>query len=253
MSVLRGKSAAGALVLQMAVALTAAVSASDASACGYDEPQNISRGSLNWIYPDSLHVIGAISREVAARRLPLANFDHAGPDLFGRRYRATSAALQQFAGLLRAASADPLQTPVSMVLVEPVLWTRFEPGTDGLYARVHVSGAAASDLVLVSGEAVVAEIVNGRLTIGEAERAGLIRLYGSAEQKADFLDVYRLVGRTGPTRVPGAGSSGHEPQQTAGVHDARPTPDTFHSRPEAGAPRGATAQFKNANKPRRKR
>ena len=66
---------AGVLCLALAAGLMASGPASEALRCGYDDPQSVSRGVLNWIYPDSLHVIGAISREVAARRLPLANFD----------------------------------------------------------------------------------------------------------------------------------------------------------------------------------
>lgn len=167
---------------------------SEAVACGYDSPQSVSRGVLNWAYPDSLHVIGAISREVAARRLPLANFNRAGADLFGQRFRATQTALTGFAELLRAASSEPSQPAFSLVLVEPVLWTRFEPSADGLHAKVHVASAEPGDLVLVTGEAVISEIAHGRLTVGEAGERGLIRFYGSEKQKSDFIGSYRHAG-----------------------------------------------------------
>lgn len=184
----------GVLGLAMAAGLMAAAPAAEALACGYDSPQSISRGVLNWTYPDSLHVIGAISREVEARRLPLANFNQAGTDLFGRRYRATTAALEKFGELLRAASSEPSQPPFSLVLVEPVLWTRFEPRTNGLYAKVHVASPEPGDLVLVTGEAVISEIALGRLTVGEAGELGLIRIYGSEKQKSDFIGTYQLAG-----------------------------------------------------------
>ncbi|WP_202363054.1 hypothetical protein [Mesorhizobium sp. L-2-11] len=167
---------------------------SEAVACGYDSPQSVSRGVLNWAYPDSLHVIGAISREVAARRLPLANFNRAGPDLFGKRFRATKTALEKFGELLRAASSDPSQLAFSLVLAEPVLWTRFEPSADGLHAKVHVASAEPGDLVLVTGEAVISEIALGRLAVGEASERGLIRFYGSEKQKSDFIGTYRHAG-----------------------------------------------------------
>ena len=92
-------------LLGLALMAGMVVPVSAAFACGYDSPQSISRGVLNWTYPDSLHVIGAISREVGARRLPLANFNRAGADLFGQRFRATTTALNEFAELLRAASS----------------------------------------------------------------------------------------------------------------------------------------------------
>jgi hypothetical protein len=181
-------------LLCLALAAGVAGPAPGAFACGYDNPQSVSRGVLNWAYPDSLHVIGAISREVAARRLPLANFSQAGTDLFGRRYRATATALEKFGELLRTASPGPSQPAFSLVLVEPVLWTRFEPGADGLHAKVHVASAEPEDLVLVTGEAVISEIAGGRLTVGEASERGLIRLYGSEKQKSDFIGTYQLAG-----------------------------------------------------------
>jgi hypothetical protein len=181
-------------------AVLMALPASYGLACGYDSPQSISRGVLNWTYPDSLHVIGAISREVGARRLPLANFNRAGADLFGQRFRATTTALNEFAELLRAASSEPSQPAFSLVLVEPVLWTRFEPRPDGLHAKVHVASPEPGDLVLVTGEAVIGEIALGRLSVGDAVKIGLIRLYGSEKQRSDFIGTYRLVGSQPPAK-----------------------------------------------------
>lgn len=181
-------------VVTVAAVLLAAAPAPGAFACGYEDPQSVSRGFLNWLYPDSLHVIGAISREVAARRLPPANFNRASVDLFGRRYSATKMALEQFGEMLSAAAPTPSQPSLSLVLVEPVLWTRFERGANGLHARVHVSGVEPGDLVLVSGEAVISEIAKGRLTVGHATKTGLIRIYGLEEQKAQFIDTYQQVG-----------------------------------------------------------
>lgn len=180
--------------LAVAGVLLTAAPASGAFACGCEDPQSVSRGFLNWIYPDSLHVIGAISGEVAARRLPPANFDRARNDLFGRRYNATKMALEQFGEMLREAAPSRSHPSVSLVLVEPVLWTRFERGADGLHARVHVSGAGTGDLVLVSGEAVISEIVKARLTVGQATKSGLMRVYGLEGQKAQFIGTYQHVG-----------------------------------------------------------
>jgi hypothetical protein len=48
--------------------------------------------------------------------------------------------------------------------------------------------------VLISGEAVIREVIGNRLTLGEAHRRGLVRLYGTAEQVALFLTLYDRVG-----------------------------------------------------------
>ena len=184
---------AGILGMAVAVGLIAAAP-SEGFACGYDNPQSVSRGFLNWTYPNSLYVIGAISKEVAARHLPLANFDRAGTDLFGSRFKLTKTAIEQFGVMLRSVSASPFPTYVSLVLVEPMLWTRFEPNAGGFDARVHVSGAERGDLVLVSGEAVIGEIAARRLIFGDAVRLGMVRLYGAEQQVAEFVRRFGQVG-----------------------------------------------------------
>ena len=190
----RSRKLAHATAVALTASLMAAAATSEGRACGYDSPQTASQGFLNWLYPDSLYVIGAISREVAAGRLPLANFDQTGPDLFGRRFRLTATALEQFGKMLRAASPGLSQPSVSLVVVEPMLWTRFDQGPDGLRTTVHVSGAQPGDLVLVAGEAVITEIAARRLTFGQAAERGVVRLYGPAPQIARFLFSFSNVG-----------------------------------------------------------
>jgi hypothetical protein len=195
MKALRDRKRAGILGGAVAVGLIAALPASEGFACGYDDPQTVSRGFLNWIYPDSLFVIGAISKEVAARRLPLSNFDRGGPaDLFGHKFLLAKTSLEQFGAMLDAASPEPLRTPVAVVLVEPMLWARFQPTADGLRIAVHVSGAERGDLVVITGEAVIAEIAARRLTFREAYARGIVRLYGGDAEIAAFLRSYEQVG-----------------------------------------------------------
>jgi hypothetical protein len=191
---LRSGNLARATTVAIAASLMAAAPVSEGRACNYDSPQTVSQGFLNWLYPDSLYVVGAISREVAAGRLPLANFDQTGPDLFGHRFKLTATALEQFGDMLRVASPGPSQPSVSLVVVEPMLWTRFDQGPDGLRTTVHVSGAQPRDLVIVAGEAVIAEIAARRLTFGQAVERGVARLYGTAPQIAQFLLSYSDVG-----------------------------------------------------------
>jgi hypothetical protein len=183
--------------MAVAAGLMAAAPASDGFACGYEDPVDVARGLLNWAYPDSLHVMGAISREAAGKRLPLANFNQPGRDLFGHRYLSTKKALDQFGEMLGEAPPGPSQSPVSLVLIEPMLWTRFEHDKRGMRTHVHVAGPQLGDLILVSGEAVISEVVAQRLTLGDAYTRGLVRLYGSETQIAQFLATYRHVGESG--------------------------------------------------------
>ena len=170
--------------------LSLASAPSDGRACGYHDDVFIARGVLNWTYPDALHVIGAISAAVIEKRLlhePVA------PSLFGSEYRAAVKSLEQLAGLLRATgSAPPLS--FSLVLVESMLWTRFENDRGELHTQLHVGGPQAGDLILISGEDVIRTVGSGGLSIGEAHDRGLVRLYGNETEIARFLDAFKGVG-----------------------------------------------------------
>ena len=174
-----------------ALAMLSLASASgDGRACGYHDDVSIARGVLNWIYPDSLHVIGAISAAVAERRLV---YQPVAPSLFGSEYRAAVKSLEQLTASLRATgSVVPLS--FSLVLVESMLWTRFEGDSDQLHAQLHVGGPQAGDLILISGEDVIRAVANGTLSVGEAHGRGLVRLYGSETQIARFLGAFKDVG-----------------------------------------------------------
>lgn len=165
---------------------------SQAAACGYHDDVSRARGLLNWIYPDALRVAGAISTAVAERRLPTPAPARGGAGLLG--YHGAARALDQHAQQLRM-SSDEMQRPTfSLVLIEPMLWTRFVSEDGDVRAKVHVSGPQAGDLVVISGEDVIREIAHNRLSIGEAYRRGLMRLYGTEEQVRSFLTRYDQVG-----------------------------------------------------------
>jgi hypothetical protein len=146
-------------------------------ACGYHDDVSLARGMLNWVYPDALHVMGAVSMAVAEQRLAQTN-PTAG--IFGAQYRATLQAVDQLAD----------------ALIEPMLWTRFARIEGKLVPEAHVSGPRPGDLVVVSGEPVIRSIASAILAIDEARRLGLIRLYGTERQMAQFLDAYAQVGRS---------------------------------------------------------
>ena len=89
--------------------------------------------------------------------------------------------MKQFGAKLDEEWPQPLQEPVSVVLVEPMLWTRFEPTAEGMRTILHTSGPTPGDTVLVTGEAVVAEIAANRLTLAQALARGVARLYPGRE------------------------------------------------------------------------
>jgi len=163
-----------------------------ALACGYHDDVSRARGVLNWVYPDALHVVGAISTAVAERRLPAGVPARGAHALLG--YHDAVRSLGQHAQQLRMLSGGTPPQAFSLLLIEPMLWTRFVSEDGDLRAQVHASGPQAGDLVVISGEEVIREMTRNRLTIGEAHRHGLIRLYGTEEQAALFLTLYGEVG-----------------------------------------------------------
>ncbi|MGQ0680770.1 MAG: hypothetical protein ACT4OC_00150 [Bradyrhizobium sp.] len=163
-----------------------------AAACGYHDDVSLARGVLNWTYPDALHVVGAISTAVAERRLPAPAPAGGGFGLLG--YHGIARALDQHAQQLRSSSDEKSQPSFSLLLIEAMLWSRFVSEGGDVQPQVHVPGPQAGDLVVISGEDVIREIVHSRLSIGEAYRHGLIRLYGTEEQLRAFLARYDQVG-----------------------------------------------------------
>ncbi len=149
-------------------------------ACGYENPQTVALGSLNWVYPDALHVRAAVWRAEESGLLPGGGRESSGPLAFYRAAAGVKKLGAKLAGLLEAESG----TAVSVVLIPQVMWTRFRFEAGGLIVQTHAEGPQAGDLVIVSEDKVIRALVVGRLTAGAAERNGLLRFYGDAQQIA---------------------------------------------------------------------
>jgi hypothetical protein len=171
-------------------------SASEAAACGYHDDVSVARGVLNWVYPDALHVVGALSAAVADGRLPAGSPEQGGPALFS--YHRTVRALDQHARQLRVAAGAMPRPPFALLLIEPMLWTRFIAEGGDVRTQVHVSGPQAGDLVVITGEEVLRAVADNRLTIAEAYRSGVMRLYGRDDQVSSFLIAYDQIGGLRP-------------------------------------------------------
>jgi hypothetical protein len=181
---------------RVAVAIAALSLPSNAFACGFHTGGVlVERVGLNIVYPNAMHVLGAISTAQIEKRLPMPVFQAAvTPDLFA--YQRTVKVLERWARQLTR-GGPPLS--FSLVLIEPMLWTHFDLG-DSVTMQADVSAPEPGELVVVSGDGVIAEIANGHLSITEARRLGLLRLYGSDAQIARFLAASKGMMRSSATR-----------------------------------------------------
>lgn len=145
-------------------------------ACGYDNPQSIALGSLNWVYPDALYVRTAVSEAESAGLLPLARTGaQTGPLAF---YRAT-AVMKSFGSKLADQDLANARIGISVVLIPQAMWTRFEIGSEGVVVQGHAEGPRPDDLVIVTEETVIQALVEGDIGVEAAEGSGLLRFYGN--------------------------------------------------------------------------
>jgi hypothetical protein len=128
---------------------------SHAMACGFHDEVSLQRGVLNWVYPESLHVRAAVWRAQQAGQIEREELPYL-----------------KVAFLLRALQPH-LAANTSVVLLTPMLWTRYS--SEGV--RVHAEGSAQGDAVLVTEAAVVKAIVEQRLTLADALAGGVLRIY----------------------------------------------------------------------------
>ncbi|WP_119271936.1 hypothetical protein [Taklimakanibacter deserti] len=159
------------------------------NACGYDNPQSIALGSLNWVYPDALYVRTAVSQAEVAGLLPAADPLRSGLFAF---HRAT-AAMKSFGANLADPRLAQSGRVVSVVLIPQVLWTRFKVGPEGITMQSHVAGPEADDLVIVTEEKVIRAFLDGKVDGATAEEKGLVRFYGDAADVANVRAVLTKV------------------------------------------------------------
>jgi hypothetical protein len=172
----------------VAVAFLAAATA--APACGLEDPSSISsmRGALNMAFPDALHVGTAVWQAQAAGTLPrdeLLQRDDLAPEARAtlRLFKA-NALMRQLAARLDDERGRRVSPRLAVVLIGPVLWTRFTAQEGKVVASFHAPGPEFGDVVVVTEAAVVEAIVRGDLTFAVALERRVARLYGADETVA---------------------------------------------------------------------
>jgi hypothetical protein len=146
--------------------------------CGFDDPASatVQRGVLNLSYPHALYVIGAARSDGILQ--PDAEPSEA-KDMFA--FHRAARLLERFGQewLGQGSEADPIV--FSMVLVEPMLWTRFSLRGEKVVTSVHIAGPEPGGPVIVTSTAALKAIVDHDLTGRRAVDLGLIRIYGEVD------------------------------------------------------------------------
>jgi len=129
----------------------------------------------NWtpLHRNSLSVALAVRAAADRRVVDAALLDPKAGGPLG--YLRASNRLRQF-GTMLAGTAGPTDpaTPVTVLLVESGLWTRFTWTLQGYTPQIHVPGPEADDVVAVTSEAVVAAMLDGRIKTSQALERGLL-------------------------------------------------------------------------------
>jgi hypothetical protein len=170
-----------------------AAGSSTAFPCGYEDPTSVSgqRGVLNLAYPKALYVMTAVWQ---AQQEGLIGREHAPVGskaaLLGAGYRAAVARLGRLRERLSDAAGGGNIPAFSIVLLGPMLWSRYEYSVAGLAMKAHSGGPSEGDVVIVTDEPVIAALVEGRMTASMAREHGLMRFYGPAGNVVELTSLF---------------------------------------------------------------
>ena len=167
--------------------LVAAAPVAQGRACGFEDPNSASmqRVRLSLVYPNALYVQGAVDTALRDGVLKPAHFIRPG-DFFALQH--TTRNLRQFAETF--ATGEPGSTlGFSMLLMGPVLWTRFQKDGEGIVVEPHVAGPLAGRAVIVTDVPALAALVTGDISGAYANASGLVRYYGAADEVRILRDA----------------------------------------------------------------
>jgi hypothetical protein len=190
---MRNANAAG-----LAVLLLAGLVSPWAAACGFHEQTTLLRGVMNWIYPDSLHVATAVWKAQAAGTIPRdgpIGDENVSPEARNRLgYIKAVSLLKKLERALADARSGEAPPNLAVVLLQPMLWSRYETSGDTVRLTAHTSGPEFGDVVVVTERPVIEALVDGHLSTRDALRMGLVKLYGEADARRIALGWLADIG-----------------------------------------------------------
>lgn len=144
---------------------------------------------LEGMYPGSLSVA------IALRKAADGGVIDAGalqtPSRSGALYIDAVRRLHAFKKVLATSpAAAELPSSFSLGYVESWLWTRYSQAEGKIRVDIHTDGPAEGEAVVLTGEAVLTEILAGRVSIERALDDGIILIDGSESEKTVMRHVF---------------------------------------------------------------
>lgn len=154
-----------------AITLVTCLGAPLAVACGLDGAIN---NPFTTAYPGSLSVALSTQHAIGNGQLrPLTALD---------REPANARLMGWLDQLRERLERGGVSASFALLVVDSGHWTRFEVNGATVRMAAH-TGPVVYDSILLSSEAVLAALLEGRLSMGQAEQAGLVRWSGGKPAK----------------------------------------------------------------------
>jgi hypothetical protein len=93
-------------------------------------------------------------------------------------------------------AAPDLPSSFSLGYVESWLWTRYSKTDGTIRADIHTDGPAEGEAVVLTGEAVLAELLAGRLSIERALADGLLVIDGNDTEQTAIRRAFEALSPT---------------------------------------------------------
>ena len=156
-----------------------------ASACGFD---GMLGNGFSAMHPKSITVALALRDAIDTGVMEQGSVE---PIVEGKAgyWRAVGRLSVLQRRLAIAAVQSPQAISISVLFVESRLWARLTPSSSGFDMQAHTDGAQSGDVVLVTGEAILARTLEGRLSVQAALENGVMAIDGAS----DAIDEIRRL------------------------------------------------------------
>jgi hypothetical protein len=144
---------------------------------------------LEGMYPGSLSVAVALRKAADSGVIDATALQT--PSRSGALYIDAVRRLHAFRKVLAASpAAADLPARFSLGYVESWLWTRYSLADGKVRVDIHTDGPTKGETVVLTSEAVLTELLAGRLSIERALADGMIRIDGDEREKTAMRRVF---------------------------------------------------------------